>query len=404
MAEDQLPQQQQPQQQPQGQGFDWLSLAANILPAVAGGLMGARNGAYGAIPGALYGLGNSARFSIEDNREREKLNADIAQKNAAINQNQQRIGQEDTRIDLERQNYARLNKLADEQVKNYELDRKKTALEIQQATTTQDGQQRFRDQLPPDKQAMFDADPNKSDFIKHYYADQDWAAKTSSSSTMLQKMGLDANTAQMLGPVGTAHLLGTIMESRLKPRDRFAFHYDTNSGMGFMYNKETGTVSQQQLGDPKQMTPEKRSTIMAEMRKQYAQRYPMEAKLATDTGDWSKFDEWSGSPSGQIVGAQLSGQISMDQANLAQQSITRQERDLTAQATDAMRKSNPKMSDQQFQDFMKQPKAAGMLEQWKGYVKQQNRGPITQPTKTTPGAKPTAAANKRPSLDQIFGG
>src|ERR1041385_6735503 len=154
--------------------MDWLSLAANILPAVAGGLMGARNGAYGAIPGALYGLGNSARFSIEDNREREKLNADIAQKNAAINQNQQRIGQEDTRIDLERQNYARLNKLADEQVKNYELDRKKTALEIQQATTTQDGQQRFRDQLPPDKQAMFDADPNKSDFIKRYYEDQDW--------------------------------------------------------------------------------------------------------------------------------------------------------------------------------------------------------------------------------------
>ena len=356
-------------------GPNWLSLAASILPAAAGAIMGARSGGIGVLPGALYGVGNAARYSIDDDRERAKLNTEIAYKNSLINQGQQRTDLESRRIDLEQQNYARLDRVADAQIKNYELENKKHQFDLDSALKTQQGQDEFIKQLPPDQQAAFAANPDKAGFIKQYYADKQWEAKTNNSAGMLQKMGMSPEQARMLGPTGTAHLMSTIMESRMKPREPYAVHYDPTSGLLIKYNKENGAVSTQEIAQPKsqQISPEKRSAIAAEMRKQYTARFPTEAKLAADTGDWSKFDEWSASPSGQITGAYLSGQITMDQANLAQQSITRQEKELTASATDAMRKSNPNMSDQQFQEFMKSPKAGPMLDQWKNYVKQQDR-------------------------------
>lgn len=71
--------------------FDWSSLAQNVLPAVVGGLMGARGGGMGVIPGAAYGLSAGVRSGVEAEQQRAIENRRIAGENARIQQNQQRI-------------------------------------------------------------------------------------------------------------------------------------------------------------------------------------------------------------------------------------------------------------------------------------------------------------------------
>jgi hypothetical protein len=403
--------------------FDWGSLATNILPAAVGALVGARNGGMGAIPGALYGFNSGIRQGMDYDLQREEINRKIAQQNAQNEQAQQRIELEKQSRELQSRNYNRLDKIADEQIKNYSLERQKMQMEIDAATRTTTGQAGFRALLTPENQAAFDAAPNKQGFIEQYYKDKDWQAKTQSAAPVLKTMGLDEKTAQMLGPTGTAHLLGSIMESRNKPSDRFGFHYDSESGMGFSYNKENGQVTTTKIGEPK-VSNEKRTVIEKSMLDLWKARNGPLAKLAEDSGDWSAYDEWRASPLGRIEASYRTGGITFDQAQGYRESFARQEQQDSAQALQGMRQTAPNMSEADFQQYLQTPKGQQNLNAWKQYVKMQGR----QPTQTSVGAvqfdpsvspeeraaikaklgAPAAApaaktGKKRPSLDEIFG-
>lgn len=387
--------------------IDWGSLAATILPAVVGGVTGSRTG-FGAVPGALYGLSSGVRTGLEMDMERNKLNTEIAFKNQQSQQAQQRIEQENQKIEMERQNqalqarnYDRLERIADEQVKNYELERKKHQLDIDAATRSVEGQTKFRGLLKPDQQAAFDAAPDKQKFIDKYYADKDWEEKTKSSAAMLTRLGLDEKTAQMLGPQGTSHLLGSIMESRNKPRERFGFHYDSSTGMGFSYDKETGAVNAKQIGE-KTVPPEKRTVIEKSMLDLWKARNGPLAKLSEESGDWSAYDEWRSSPIGKVEAAYRSGAISFDEAQGYRESFSRQEKEVDAKALQGMRQTAPNMSDAEFQAFVDSPKGVKLLQQWKDYARTGGRPQASAPVAEK---KPTISGNdkKRPSLDDIFG-
>lgn len=82
--------------------FDWSkigSLAAQILPAVAGAMVGGGRGGIGAIPGALYGAASGARYGIESDMEQRKMDADIAYR-------QQLTAHAQQQMDLEKQKFS----------------------------------------------------------------------------------------------------------------------------------------------------------------------------------------------------------------------------------------------------------------------------------------------------------
>lgn len=390
--------------------FDWSSLAQNLLPAVVGGLMGGRAGGIGAIPGAAYGLSAGVRSGIESEQERARINREIAIKNRQAEQSQQRIDldtrqqqAQEERYAAERQRWAIQDRAAEQTMKMHDLEMQKMKLQLDEAGISREARESLRQNMSEEERSLFDVDP------KSWLERKDRSLKLAGAGQVLGQFGL-ANgdeLAKVLGPQGTAHLLGSIVEARNKPRERYGFHFDSSTGMGFSYDKMTGKVAEQKLTEPK-VSAEKRTVIEKSMLDLWKARNGPLAKLAEDSGDWSAYDEWRASPMGRVEAAYRSGGISFEQAQGYRESMGREEKQIDSDALAGMRQTAPNMSEPDFQKYLTTPKGMQNLNAWKQYVRNRGR-PETQTAAPAPAKAPEKASaptteKKRPSLDDIFGG
>jgi len=422
------------------EGWDFRSIATSVLPAVIGGLAGARRGSIGAIPGALYGASTGARYSLDAEMQRELANRQIAEQNARIQQNQQRIEldarqqqAQEERFAAERQRWALQDRVAEQEMKARELEMKRNQMLIDESMRSQTARETIRQGMKDDEErALFDADP------RSWLERKDQEIRLQGAGNVLAQFGLanGGELARILGPQGTSSLLGSLVESRNRPRDRFGFHYDSTSGMGFTYDKVNGTVSPQQIGAPR-VPVEKRTEIENQLLKRWKEMNPPLAKLGEESGDWSAYDQWRASPSGRVEAAYLGGEIDFETAQGYRESMARQEQQVQTDALDTMRTAylgaGKIQTEQGFQKYLQTPEGKQNLEAYKKYVREKGRPKPTQQVPglgtvrfdqsispaerkeiekrlgatSTPTQSPTApqtGAKKRPTLDEIFGG
>lgn len=368
--------------------FDFSSLVSTVLPTAIGGIMGARPGGIGAIPGALYGLSSGVRYGMESDLQRELANRQIALQNAQLQHKEREL-------DLQARNYDRLEMLANEQLKKLDLERQRQLLSLEEAQRTVEGQKKFREQLPAEWQAAFDATPDKQGFINRYYDDKRWEAKVENSRKMLERMDVDPEFAKALGPVTTGHLLQTIVAAKSKPEERWAVIYSPNTDTIIKWDKVTGKWEYDKIGQGKR-PPNERGRVERDLFGIWKQQQPAMAKVmeADEEAGLTLFQKWRNTPAGRLEEAFLYGEIDPATHRAARESLIRQENELKQIAIDEMRKAylaaDPNLkwynrdvpqTEEGFQKYLETPEGKKNLMLWRERIRDYGRpAPRNEPT------------------------
>lgn len=372
------------------EGFDWGSLAATVLPAIIGGITGAGRGGIGAVPGALYGLSSGVRHGVDTEMQREMANRDIALQNQRMQQGQQRIDldvrqhqAQEERFAAERQRWAIQDRAAEQAMQMQELEMKKNRLQLEEANRSSVGREALRATLSKEEQVLFDAD------TKSWLQRRDREIRLRGAGGVLEQFGIKGGDelANALGEQGVSHLIGSIVESRNRPRERYGFHYDSATGLAFSYDKTTGAMTSKELGKPKGASPEKISQVESALFRIWKGQNPNMAVAAEQTGDMAPFYEWRTTPEGSLQEKRMYGEISPEEFRGYLGSVKREEQQVEADAITGMRQTAPNMSEADFQNYLKTPKGAQNLAAWRKHVKERGRGQ----------AAPAAAETKNPA-------
>jgi hypothetical protein len=386
---------------------DLKSLAYSLIP-MAVGL------AFGGGAGAAHGLTGGVADAGQNRLATDRLNADIQNRNAQIAMEQQRNNMAQERTDLDRQQMV-------QQAKRFEIEDRRAEkamqyqdkqmerfdLEMNQARSSQAGQQAFRARLAPEQRDAFDVNPDK--YLHEHYQREEEKTRLQGAGAMLAQFGLKdgENMARILGPNGTSHLLGSIIASRQRAgeggaKNHFGFHFDPNTGTAFSYNQQTGEVISKPIEGTKRpdkpMTPERRTQIEAGIRKEYDETVPEHERQLIP------YPKWRASPYGQISEKTHSGQISYEESQGYRQSVARAEAQDEGDAREWMKREylarNPRRQTAAgFEEYVKGPEGQANLRQYKNALQERGwgRGIGNQPAPTPAPAPRPAAAPTTPS-------